>query len=79
MPSAISLTSTYSSFLCDRADSPGPILTASHVILIQSDVVGDENVPIPRRSAAFCRGESSNVALERFARLRGLSSLVHIS
>ena len=78
MPSAISLTSTYSFCLCDLSDSPAPIFTASQLILIQSDVVGDEKVAMPRASAVFCRGEPSAVALERFDRLRGISSLEHI-
>ena len=64
MPSLISSTVTYSSFLCDLAESPGPILMASQSIRIQSEVVGEEKVSILRSSATFRRGESSNVALD---------------
>lgn len=50
IPSSISSLSMNSFFLCEREDSPGPILNASQVTLIQSDVVGDENVSISRLS-----------------------------
>ena len=44
VPIAFLISSVYtnSSFLCDRFESPGPILIASHVILIQSEVVAEE-------------------------------------
>ena len=74
----ISETRTNSFLRCDRDESPGPILTASQVILIQSEVVGEEKVSMPSDSAAFWRGESAKVALERFVRFLGFSSLLQM-
>ena len=53
MPFLISETSTNSFLLCDLEEFPGPIFIASHPILIQSDVVGEEKVSIPSLSTAF--------------------------
>ena len=75
MPPAISSMKTNSSFLWEREDSPGPIFIASQSILIQSDVVGDENVSVPVLAAAFTSGESSLEALDLFDRFRALRLL----
>ena len=42
IPSAISLTNTNSSFLCEREDSPGPIFMASQSGLAGSVTVEDD-------------------------------------
>ena len=52
----ISSTKTNSLRRCERDESPGPILIASQLILIQSDVVRDEKVSMPSASAVFWRG-----------------------
>ena len=39
-----------SSLRCERDDSPGPIFMQSASILIQSEVVGEEKVSMPRAS-----------------------------
>jgi hypothetical protein len=74
----ISSVVTNSFLRWDLEESPGPILMASQVIRIQSDVVGDENVSMPNASATFWRGESSQVALERLDRFLGFNSLSQI-
>ena len=73
----ISLTRMNSSFLCEREESPGPIFIASQCTLIQSDVVGEENVSSPRALAHPARGEFAAVADDLFRRLRGVRVLRH--
>ena len=60
----------YSSALWERAESPGPSLTASQGICIQSDDVGEEMVSRPRAAMAWRSGESGAVAEARCRRLR---------
>ena len=75
--SASSLVSRYSSALCERFESPGPIFIASQPIRIQSEVVGEEKVSRPVASAALRRGEPGRVAEERLCRFRACNSLLH--
>ena len=56
MPFAISSMQTNSSAVCERDDSPGPILSAGNGISVRSDVVGDTNVVHPAAAAARTNG-----------------------
>ena len=68
----------YSFFLCERDESPGPIFTASQLIRIQSEVVGEENVSIPSCSATAINFDASCVALEQLLRFLGISLLLQM-
>src|SRR5574344_1572848 len=77
MPSEISEVMIYSLALCEREESPGPILMASQLTRIQSEVVGEEYVPIPRSSAVLRRGDSGAVAEDLLVRFLAFRVLLH--
>ena len=77
IPEAISLVRMYSSLLCERLDSPGPIFIASISILIQLDVVGEENVSMPKDAAVLTSGLPFLLAEDLLVSLRAFRSLLH--
>ena len=63
MPSVISLSITYSSAPCERADSPTPIFSDGiSCMSAMSEVVGDTKVLRPIAIAAFTNGCSEYMA-----------------
>ena len=78
IPSSISLRRMYSSAVCERAESPGPILRAGKSISVRSEVVGETKHEAPAFTAACTNGCSSAMTEARMRVERGVSSLLSV-
>ena len=78
MAFSISLIYTNSSFLWDLDESPGPIFIASQLILIQSDVVGEENVSMPEDRTQSSSRDLGGVAEDLLCRFLAFRRLLHM-
>ena len=74
IPASISECRAYSSAVCERAESPGPILSEGKGMSAMSEVVGETKVPKPAARAALWSGCSAARAEARTRVERGTAS-----